>query len=301
MKSSMCDIIHAHWTYEFAAAALDSGIPCLVTAHDSPFVILKQFVATRFAPFWTFRTLFGVSVIRRAPAMTTVSPYCRAHINKTIHPHCNISVVPNGVEPHVCERGERRINTGQPGGPPVIASVMDGFSRRKNAENALRAFGAFRQECPDAKYLIYGTCFAEGEEAHTWAVASGLADGVEFRGRTPQDVMFPELLERAHMFLHPSVEESFGMAPLEAMALGIPVIGGRDSGGVPYVLDGGNAGVLVDVRSPAAIAEALKSLWRDPARRGHLARQGWDRAKSTFSLNKMVDAYEAEYGRLIRN
>lgn len=299
MKSSRCDIIHAHWTYEFAAAALDSGLPNLITAHDSPAVILQQFIFSRFAPFWTFRTVFGASVIRRAAAMTTVSPYCRDHIRATLHPRCEISVVPNGIEARVCELGAGRIKAGQPGGPPVVASVMDGFSRRKNAAKALLAFAIFRKEYPDARYLIFGTCFGENDEAHRWALDKNLAEGVEFRGRTPQEVMFPELRRRVHLFLHPSLEESFGMAPLEAMALGIPVIGGKDSGGVPYVLDGGKAGVLVDVKNPQAIADVLSSVWLNSAQRDEIARGGWDRARTTFSLEKMVGAYEAEYLKIL--
>lgn len=278
---------------------MDSGIPYLVTAHDSPFVILKQFIASRFAPFWTFRTLFGASVIRRAAAMTTVSPYCRDHINKTLRPRCKISVVPNGIEENVCELGVRRIASGLPGGPPVIASVMDGFSRRKNSGNAMRAFAKFRMEFPDARYVIFGTSYGENEEAHKWAVDNGLADGVEFRGRTPQEVMFPELQKCAHIFLHPSVEESFGMAPLEAMAMGIPVVGGRNSGGVPFVLDEGKAGLLVDVKNPQAIADALRALWLDPLKREKIVRSGWDRAHTAFSLKTMVDSYETEYRRVL--
>jgi len=297
MRASRCDIIHAHWTYEFAAAALDSGIPSLITAHDSPLVILKQFIATRFAPFWTFRSLFGAAVIRRARAMTTVSPYCRAHIVKTLHPRASISVIPNGVEPAVCEFGQVRIAKGEPAGPPVIASVMDGFSKRKNAGSALKAFAMFRKSEREARYVIFGTSYGEGEEAHRWAVSNNLADGVEFRGRTPQATMFPELLSQAHVFLHPSVEESFGMAPLEAMALGIPVIGGLHSGGVPYVL--GDSGLVVNVRRPVAIAEALQLLWSEPSRRERMAIAGLSRAKSVFSLEKMVTDYEMEYAKIL--
>ena len=299
MKSSRCDIIHAHWTYEFAAAAMESGHPHLITAHDSPAAIFSQFLPTRFAPYWTFRTIFGAWVIRRATAMTTVSPYCRDHIRKILHPRCAISVVPNGIESQFTKAGEARLESGVSDGPPVIASVMDGFGRRKNASTALRAFALFRREFPDARYLIFGTSYGEGEEAHRWALAHGLSAGVEFRGRTPQEVMFPELLTRAHLFLHPSVEESFGMAPLEAMALGIPVIGGRNSGGVPYVLNEGNAGLLVDVKSPRAVAAALRSFWLAPLQREEFARRGWNRARTAFSLERMVDSYEAEYRRVL--
>ncbi len=300
MKDARCDIIHAHWCYEFAASAIASGTPHLVTAHDSPAAIFLQFLGTRFAPYWTMRALFGASVIRRARAMTTVSPYCREHIRKTLFPRAEIEVIPNGIEPAIWDLGESRLKTGAPDGPPVIASVMDGFSKRKNATTALEAFAIFRQSHPEARYKIFGTSFGQNEEAHQWARAHRLDSGVEFHGRTPQEVMFPALLKECHIFLHPSREESFGMAPLEAMALGIPTVGGANSGGVPYVLGYGEDGLLVDIQNAQAISGKLDELWRDPDLRDTLAKKGRKRANDAFSLNAMVDSYEAAYTRILR-
>ena len=65
------DVLHAHWTYEFALAALDSGLPTVVTSHDNAFRVL------RFRPdlFRLAQAYLQIRVIRKAPFVTAVSPY----------------------------------------------------------------------------------------------------------------------------------------------------------------------------------------------------------------------------------
>src|ERR1041384_530363 len=60
IRQSRCDVVHGHWTYEFGAAAVDSGVPHVVTAHDDPRVVL------RFArhPYWLVKPLLAFSVLR---------------------------------------------------------------------------------------------------------------------------------------------------------------------------------------------------------------------------------------------
>lgn len=294
MKEIGCDLVHAHWTYEFAAAAQDAGLPCLVTAHDSPLAILRYFVLTRYFPFWTARAVLGAIVIRRALRMTTVSPYCRTDIIRALHPSAPISVVPNGIAADLLEAGRKRLARGIPAGAFTVATALEGFQERKNPKPAIAAFAQIRTAFPDAKLQMFGTGYESGGPAEVWSRAHALANGVQFMGKVPHADLMAHMTQNVHVLVHPAKEESFGMAPLEAMALGIPVIGGRDSGGVPYVLDGGAAGMLVDVRSADKIAHAALGLLGSPEQLLQLAQAGWQRAHF-FTVNKMVDTYLQEY------
>ena len=299
MRHSSCEFIHAHWTYEFAAAALDSKKLALVTAHDSPPAILRYFILSRYAPFWTARSSLGVWVLRRAQRITTVSPYCRDSIQRWISPTAPISVVPNGIESEILEKGRKRLDDGPPAGPFTMATVLQGFQDRKNPKAALAALAILRRQCPGAELHMIGTGYESGGAAEAWARAQGLAAGVRFMGNVSHGELLRYLSDSVHLLVHPAKEESFGMAPLEAMSLGIPVVGGHSSGGVPYVLGGGEAGVLVDVSSPRRIADSVVQLLVHPEKMHNLTHSGWRRASREFTLERTTSLYEAEYAKLL--
>jgi glycosyltransferase involved in cell wall biosynthesis len=81
---------------------------------------------------------------------------------------------------------------------------------------------------------------------------------------------------------------------MEAMSAGIPVVGGINSGGIPYVV--GNGGLLVDVRSSKEIAEAIVTLLNSPKLRLELGNNGITRVQEVFSSevvsSQLVDIYE---------
>ena len=84
------------------------------------------------------------------------------------------------------------------------------------------------------------------------------------------------------------------MTLLEAMARGLPVVA-TDVGGNPEVVDDGRTGLLVPPRDPAALAEALLILWRNPALGRQFGRAGRDKAERSFDIRRTVAQYEAIY------
>lgn len=300
MRNSGCDLIHAHWTYEFAASALASGLPHLITAHDAPLAIQRYFITTRAAPHWLCRLLLAAYVLKRARRLTAVSPYLADHLRHVFHPRAEITVVPNGVNDRLFDRGAQRSPTKSKGKSIMIATVLEGFSKRKNAKIGLKGFAIFRQQYPDARLRMFGTDFGVGQSAHQWAKQHGLDEGVDFMGKVPQAGLFDSLVNDTDVLLHPALEESHPMAICEAMALGLPVIGGQSSGGVPFTLDEGRAGLLVNVRSPAAVAEGLARMAQESAIREHFSHTGWNFARSHFSVSQMVEAYGSIYREVLK-
>jgi L-malate glycosyltransferase len=286
------DLVHAHWTYEFALAALDSGLPTLVTAHDSPARVLRH---SR-SPFRALRYLMARQVLRQAHHATTVSDYLAGELVGLCGRR--LPLVPNPVAAHVFETGRARMA----GAGRRIGMVCNGWGRLKNAEAGLRAFAAFRQQVPCAELHCFGDDFGPDGRAARWAMDKALSAGVVFIGPLPHRALV-QRLAGLDLLLHPSLEESFGVVVAEAMALGLPVVAGRHSGAVGWVLAGDrpagavSAGLLTDVRDPSAIAVALARSFDD-----HYAERsaiGRDDARRRFSGEAVAAAYLAAYARVL--
>ena len=301
MRASRSDIIHAHWCYEFAKAALQSERPTLITAHDSPSLIPSFYRWTRAYLFWLFRGQMGKRVCCSAPNLTCVSPYLKQSIIPLVPKGRDVQIIPNGVGTILFQTGEERFARSSLSSTPCIVTCLEGFGSRKNPICALQGFAAFRNLCPTATLFMYGGGFEMGGPAYKWALKHRLVNGVIFKGHTPQSVMHQEMCNKSTVLLHPALEESFGMAPLEAMALGIPVVGGKDSGAIPYLLDHGKAGVLVDVRYPLDICDALIALHSDTRKAHQLAQTGWEFARSHFTEDLMIDRYLNAYTEILRH
>ncbi len=90
-----------------------------------------------------------------------------------------------------------------------------------------------------------------------------------------------ELLAAADVVVMPSLQEGLGVAALEAMAAGCPLIVSR-AGGLPEVVDQGAAGLIVEPGDAAALAAALRRVARDPVHARALAAAGRARVRRTF-------------------
>ena len=106
------------------------------------------------------------------------------------------------------------------------------------------------------------------------------------------------LLSVSDVFLLPSKEESFGLAALEAMACGVPVVGAR-VGGVPEVIEHGVSGFLHDADAVDEMAASTLLLLRDPALHAVMADAARRRVLDKFSADRIVPMYEAAYERLV--
>jgi glycosyltransferase involved in cell wall biosynthesis len=296
MRASDCSVIHAHWTYEYGAAAVESGLPHVISAHDIPAVVMK------FAQnlYWLEKPLLGWPVLRKAKCVTAVSPYTAEALRTYLKPERDVIVIPNGVTHATFELFERR--QPRPEGLPFrFAAVLNGWSGRKNGKRLIEAFGTLHAEFGDKVQLfLFGEGHEGDGEAYQWSRRRGLINGVAFVGSLPYEELMCRLSGSVDVLVHPSFEETFCMAAAEAMAMGIPVIGGRESGGIAWVLGDGEAGLLVDVRSSEAIADGMRTLFQDADLRNALARSGRSRAMREYRLEDVERQYESVLQRALR-
>jgi glycosyltransferase involved in cell wall biosynthesis len=245
------DVVHAHWTYEYAIAAIGARIPSVVTAHDVPSRLLGL-MRPRY--YWWPRLLQGYYVSRIAPRMTAQSPYTLNCWRKEMGRKKPIDLVPNPIAADVLAIGS---SIRPPNASPAFAACAAGFHPRKNMKNLFEAFSLLKTTAPAATLKVFGDDFGPRQVASDWAKKHALSEGVEFRGNTDRLCMLREIFAECSAFVHPALEESFGMVVAEAMAMGIPVVGGKASGAVPWLLDDGKAGILCDVTSPDEIRLAM--------------------------------------------
>jgi glycosyltransferase involved in cell wall biosynthesis len=234
---------------------------------------------------------------RKATAMTAVSPYTANHFRRYMFYRGEMPTIPNGIPAWIFALGKERRRTVTHAGI-TYATVLSGWDRLKNGRTALVAFSHLRPAIPDARFILFGHGHGVGEEGHVWAEAKGLAEGVEFAGQTPHAVMLQRLAREVDLLLHPSLEESFSMAVIEGMALGIPVIGGARSGAVPTTIGDAGGGVLVDVRSSSAMSGAMLDLAFHSSRRIAMGVAARESAIQRFAIGSVAVAYEREYSAL---
>lgn len=282
------DLAHAQWTYEYALGAIASNIPTVVTVRDWAPLILRWHPH----PYRLVRLGMNWRTLSSAQQLTTVSPQMATRLSKVMRR--DVAVVPNALPDGRIERSRVEPDLDR----PTIIAVNNGFSRFKNVASLLRAFPKVRSSLSGATLELIGQDFGPDGRAEKWARGEGLTEGVRFRGaQSPATI--DSAIGQSDLLVHPSLEESFGMVLIEAMARGVPVVGGRNSGAVPWVLDYGAAGVLTDVLSPTEIADSIVSVLQSHEHWHTLSLAGYHRVQEHFRLSVVVNAYLEIYRRVL--
>lgn len=283
--TSGADVVHAHWSYEWALAGLESGLPLVVTVHDAPLTV----VAHNPDPYRILRLMLAWHVrwrLRSKTRLIAPSPYLAQAWKRQMLWRGPVKVLPNISDAPV------NIHR-QPAPSPLVIEVSNG-DRLKNVKSLLRAFADVRTSIHQARLTLIGPELGVGGSIRGWASKRQLDDGVDFRGPLSREQTAREMAQ-AWVHAHASREESFGMTILEAMTLGVPVIAGKRAGAAPWLLDHGRAGVLTRVGSPKKFAAALIALLEDAPLREHLSQESRDRAAREFGSSPIAAAHVALY------
>lgn len=269
------DVVHAHWTYEFALAALAYSPNALITIHDNALVISKY--------VRTLERLFMLNmarqVFKKGQWFTAVSPYMAESIlNMTDKP---VAVVANPVS--IPAVRPRQTLPDQ----PIISVVVNGWDDRKNSANALLAFKEIQKRHPDCVLWAMGTAFEPNGEAVTFCKKHEIRNIIFYGSMRHAEVL--DKIAQSTLLLHTSLEESFGMVLVEAMSYGVPVVAGKDSGAVAWVVDDG--GLLVDVTSVEAIVAATDELLSDADLYAQTSERAITIVRDRFPIEAIADQY----------
>jgi glycosyltransferase involved in cell wall biosynthesis len=194
------------------------------------------------------------------------------------------------------EPGAIRRRFGIPDDAP-LAGIAARMNPWKGQRELIGAASLLRERYPGLRLLILGATVPEMRaEYEALAREGGIADRVHFAG-FQKDVR--PFLEEFDLFVHPSFEEPFGLAIVEAMAMRKPVIA-CDSGGVPEIITHGEDGWLVEPRSAKAVAAAIDTLLGSPERRRQMGEHARETVRARFSPRQQCVLAARLYAGLVR-
>jgi glycosyltransferase involved in cell wall biosynthesis len=184
---------------------------------------------------------------------------------------------------------------GLPNGAVLLGTVANLFPR-KGYEVMLRALPAIVRAIPTVHYVIVGSDDHNyADRLKRLAHELKIADRVHIVGF--QDPVQP-FLAALDLYVHPALMEGFGIAVVEAMAMGKAVVA-TTTGGLPEVVAQGETGLLVPPGDAESLAAAVVSLLEDRARREQMGICGRARAQERFSLGASVAHMEQLYGEVL--
>ena len=187
------------------------------------------------------------------------------------------------------ERRGLRADLGCPGAGPLVVFV-GGIIPRKGVDLLVAAWPSVVERHRGARLVLVGPDDADPD--FTARLRSDLAQGgalstVRFVGRSDDPAPW---VRAADLFVFPSRREGFGMAPLEAMAAGVPVVMTRFEGWSETLGRPGEQYLRVEPTA-AGLAAAMGSLLQDPAHAGRLARSGANYVRAELSLERQVERW----------
>jgi glycosyltransferase involved in cell wall biosynthesis len=311
------DLLHAHVAHPDGAAAAAFGrawaVPVVVTVHGQDFA-----QTLRGHP----RAARSVrETLAQAAAVILVSDKLRRNygLEDWADDLSKYHVVYNGIDPGelpAAAATPRRGRSGAedesagsapdgpasvppPGRPPAgpVLFTLAYLRAPKGHRFVLEALPALRRQYPGIRYRVAG---GGTERGRLEALSSrlGLADCVEFLGELPNAEALRQLAQ-ADIFVMPSWDEAFGIAYLEAMALGKPVVG-TSGEGISDLIAREQTGLLVPPRDSAAVTAAIRALLADPAAARAMGERGRALVLGRFTWEQNARATLDIYARAVR-
>lgn len=284
------DVLSVHWTRDYAVAARQylGSIPVFVTVRDIiPYIVKKQAWNIHLCN-WVIIYMMNEMVMRNHKYnFIANSEYTAAMVKH--YWHRDIPVIPNSTHDDYFNLTYQADKTLK---PFVLSTISNSApnDQRKNICTLLKAYQIVRLTRKDVVLNLIGANFTSNNPILIQWKAEGLLDGVKLCGAMKHEDVLNNL-SKTHLMVHPSLEETFGNTLIEAMAVGCLVLGGENSGAVPYVLNHGKAGCLCDVTKEEKLAQAILDIIADPTQALAKAYTAKIYCKEHFSSNIIAQRY----------
>jgi len=288
------ELLHVHYAIPHAYAGYmakkmlkEQGIkiPMVTTLHGTDITLVGNH------PFYKPAVSFSIN---HSDVVTSVSQDLKDETYRLFDIKREIYVIPNFIEVNQeksanvpCKRAMMA-----PGGEKIVTHISN-FREVKRIPDVVNIFNEIQKSIP-ARLMLVGDG-PEREPAEKLVEQLGLTDKVVFFGNSNE---INEILCFSDLFLLPSQTESFGLAALEAMAVGVPVIS-SNSGGLPEVNRDGYSGYLSDVGDVIGMAEKAVSILSDEAKLAQFKANALEVAKE-FDIQRIMPMYEQIYRRALK-
>ena len=291
-RQQKLDLLHVHYAIPHASSAYTakqilkhSGVhlPVITTLHGTDITLLGK--DPSFEPVISF-------AINQSDAVTAVSSSLRSDTYKLFGINRDIEVIPNFICPqHFVNLGSAHNRSELAKEDEALVCHVSNFRPVKRVEDVIRTFALLAEMRP-ARLLMVGDG-PDRPAAERLARDMDLADRVTFLGKLKNPL---EALAISDLFLLPSESESFGLAALEALACGVPVVA-TEAGGLPEVIRHGVSGMMAPVGDVDRMADHADFLL-SPENHARFRKQALERA-SAFHIDVVLPRYLGAYERIL--
>ena len=290
------ELMHVHYAIPHAYAGYmakqmlkDEGIdiPMVTTLHGTDITLVGSH------PFYKSAVTFSIN---QSDYVTSVSESLKQDTLKLFNIKKEIEVIPNFIELEKnttdqlipCRRSVMATENQK------ILTHISNFRKVKRIPDVIEVFYKIQQKL-DVKLMMVGDG-PEKEKAEILCEKLGITNKVIFFGNSNE---VDKILSYTDLFLLPSETESFGLAALEAMAWGVPVIS-SNSGGLPEVNFEGFSGYLSDVGDTDDMAQKAVSILENDDNLCTFKKNALEVAKK-FDIKNILPLYESLYEKAIKN
>lgn len=294
VKLYKIELLHVHYAIPHAYAGYmakqmlkDEGInlPMVTTLHGTDITLVGNH------PFYKTAVTFSIN---KSDFVTSVSQSLKDDTLKLFNIKNEIQVIPNFIElnkntidPSISCRRSVMANENE-----RIITHISNFRKVKRIPDVIKVFYKIQLEIP-AKLMMVGDGPEKAKAEHL-CEELGIKDKVIFFGNSNE---IDKILSYSDLFLLPSETESFGLAALEAMAWGVPVIS-SNSGGLPEVNLYGISGYLSEIGNIDEMATHALKILKDESILNNFKENAFSVA-SQFDIEKILPLYEELYIKAI--